>query len=679
MKRIYFILFLSTVFCINPAIGAQWYASPSGTNGASCTIDDPGTIQACVDKAANGTAWSNGCSVVLLSGTYDYSDTIWSGKNCVLIPKNKNYITIKSMSGNPEDVVIRGRGIETFISDDLSVTNAPFFSRALYSNSIVGLDGITFTNFYFNQEASVASSASARHIYISNCIIAGNHGAGVPAVYRPAVITGSLFSGNENVGGRGGAINCARSALYVTNSVFACNRSTYSAVAENVIGEFVNCIVSNNSATVENGGISGADGVVTFENCHIVRNCSAKNGFAYFRRGIFTNCVVEANCATNSENGVFYTYAGWVNCYNTTFMNNWATNRYGIGGPASAYNCLVSGNSAYLGTVGGFYLSGNTTLRDCVFTNNYSGENGGAVGFANGSSPVVTNCLFINNYAKKRGGALTGHPQKAYDTLFIGNEAGEEGGAVNYGGSYFGCRFLRNKAPRYGASNAGYTYRNCEFIENEASGSGGAVNAGNFRDCLFLRNKAKTSGAFSSYNSTIRNCVFIENVAEDDGIGAGIGTGMFNCLFMDNETTGTTKGLFYYGTFYNCTFIRNKTGGKPFFGNSGGIVNCIFTENLPYDISGNRTYINCLYGTKTGSAPMTDCIMTSDPGFNMGYNPKLADYAPGRWSKARDAGLWQSWATNDVDLSSRVRINKVIDIGCYEYWPHGMQTIFSVK
>lgn len=679
MKRIYFILFLSTVFCINPAFGAQWYASPSGTNGASCTIDDPGTIQACVDNAANGTAWSNGCSVVLLSGTYDYSDTIWSGKNCVLIPKNKNYITIKSMSGNPEDVVIRGRGIETFISDDLSVTNAPFFSRALYSNSIVGLDGITFTNFYFNQEASVASSASARHIYISNCIIAGNHGAGVAAVYRPAVITGSLFSGNENVGGRGGAINSARSALYVTNSVFACNRSTYSAVAENVIGEFVNCIVSNNSATVENGAFGGGDGVLYFENCHLVRNCSSKNGFAYFRRGIFTNCVVEANCATNGNYGTFYTYAGWVNCYNTTFMNNWATNSYGIGGPASAYNCLVFGNSAYLGGAGGLYLSGNTTLRDCVFTNNYSGENGGAVGFANGSSPVVTNCLFINNYAKKKGGAVSGHPQKIYNTLFTGNEAGEEGGAIHYGGSYFGCRFLRNKAPRYGASNAGYTYRNCEFIENEASGSGGAVNAGNFRDCLFLRNKAKTSGAFSSYNSTIRNCVFIENVAEDDGIGAGIGTGMFNCLFMDNETTGTTKGLFYYGTFYNCTFIRNKTGGKPFFGNSGGIVNCIFTENLPYDISGNRTYINCLYGTKTGSAPMTDCIMTSDPGFNMGYNPKLADYAPGRWSKARDAGLWQSWATNDVDLSSRVRINKVIDIGCYEYWPHGMQTIFSVK
>lgn len=110
------------LFICTTAMGASiWYASPNGDADASCTIDAPGTIQAAIDKAANGTSWDNGDTVILLTGTYDFSDAVYSGKNCIEIPKNKNYLTLKSQSGNFEDVIIKGRGSEVIVSDERTI------------------------------------------------------------------------------------------------------------------------------------------------------------------------------------------------------------------------------------------------------------------------------------------------------------------------------------------------------------------------------------------------------------------------------------------------------------------------------------------------------------------------------------------------------------------------------
>ena len=67
------------------AFGASvWYASPTGRADAACTVDDPGTVQAAVNKVANGSA-SASDTVILKSGVYDYSDVIWSNKNCITV------------------------------------------------------------------------------------------------------------------------------------------------------------------------------------------------------------------------------------------------------------------------------------------------------------------------------------------------------------------------------------------------------------------------------------------------------------------------------------------------------------------------------------------------------------------------------------------------------------------
>ena len=53
---------------------ATYYASPTGAADAACTADDPGTVAAAIGKAAKRTSWDNGDEVVLLAGTYNYSD-----------------------------------------------------------------------------------------------------------------------------------------------------------------------------------------------------------------------------------------------------------------------------------------------------------------------------------------------------------------------------------------------------------------------------------------------------------------------------------------------------------------------------------------------------------------------------------------------------------------------------
>lgn len=669
------------------AFGASvWYASPTGRADAACTVDDPGTVQAAVNKAANGSA-SASDTVILKSGVYDYSDVIWSNKNCITVESNKNYLTIRSETGNPEDVVIRGRGAETYISDDLLTTNKPFYSRALYTSSRLYLSGLTFTNFYFNSTASVVASSGKRQVYYSNCIVAGNNGEGCPAIYCPAVISDCAFIGNVNTED-GGVMNCDSQTIYATNTIFAANHARSASIAAKVKGDFVNCIISNNTSTASYGCFTGIDSLLSFIGCHIYGNSAPSASLAYFRRGTFRNCLVVSNSATGGQYGVFEVYAGYVDHYDSIFEGNSATGNYGVGGgrvhTINAYNSEFAGNFAG-GDGGVFSLDKASLVRGCFFTNNYVNGAGGAITTKNDCSPVITNCTFVKNYAKSKGGVISGHPHKVYCSEFIENSASVSGGAINYGGQYYKCRFVKNQAPDYGVSNCGIQnlgYYDCEFFENVATGNGGALNRGTFIRCLFYRNKANNNGAFGGvYSTTVKYCTFIENEAQSFGVGGGSVDGMYNCLFLGNKTKGTSAELFSLGSFYNCTFISNNVANKPIFTGTGSVNNCLFYDNKPYDIGAtkSRDFYNSLYKTKGASYTLTDCILTGNPRFNMGRNPKLADYAPGVSSPARDSGKWFSWATNSVDISSKGRIHKIIDIGCYEYWPHGLQTILSAQ
>ena len=648
---------------------ATYYASPTGTAGAACTAEEPGTIQAAIGKVAKGTSWENGDEIVLLSGTYNYSDPAWSGKNCVDVPQNKDYLTIRSASGNPADTILLGRGSETYVSEDLLTTNSPFFARAIYtSKSKIFVRGLTITNFHYNAGGVAAGASATKLLHIDHCVIAGNSGVGTaPALGNPYVLTDSTFAGNTTTGS-GGIINNV-TEFYVTNCLFASNTAASSCgVGSSICGTFVDCVFTNNSSAGDSGCIGGNSNArnIFFERCHFTDNSASSGGVGRLLGGVFTNCVFIGNHASGN-NGVVTQYSGTPSFYHCRFENNYAGGSYGACNNLNAYDCVFVGNHA--NSSGGAVGLGSATLAYCIFTNNWA-KDGGAVSTSNNSSPVITNCLFAYNCATNNGGAITGHPHVVFDSLFLENSATNNGGALYYRGIYHNCRFIRNSAKNQGvcANVPAPEFYDCEFIENSATGSGGALQAGTIRRCLFLRNRAKSYAAFSSYNGvSLQDCIFQENTADEYALGA---TGdIRNCLIISNETTSTQHGLFYVGTPINCTIIGNKTASKPLLPKGGS--NCLFFDNLPYDlVNASVTYRNCLYGTRSGSSQtLTDCVQTNNPHFNLGYNPKRSWYAPRKRSPAVNAGLEQSWATDALDLAGNGRLNGTIDIGCYEFWP----------
>lgn len=662
LRYLFCILFICTT-----AMGASiWYASPNGDADAACTFDAPGTIQAAIDKAVNGTSWDNGDTVILLTGTYDFSDAVYSGKNCIEIPKNKNYLTLKSQSGNFEDVIIKGRGSEVIVSDDLLTTNEPFYSRALYSSSISRLCGLTITNFYNNVHGTAISGTSG-YLTIYDCFIAGNVGVPGSAIGTCANLYGSTFSGNSTTA-NGGVITTGYSTI-ISNCLFIGNSAYMAGCIDGLCGTLIDCVFSNNVATKYSGCLD-AKSANTIERCLFVNNQSMNSiGVGRFNNSTITNCTFLGNSASG------WGVAQYGKFYDCRFLKNQGSVHIGTG-ISVVKDSLFEGNSGYSGGVQATLVSG------CIFTNNMASGNGGASG-SGGRNSVYTNCLFVNNYAKGNGGALAGTYYTVYDSTFIGNEAVSQGGCMYGEAMAIRCKFIANKA-NTGGVGLHADFKDCLFYENSAKGASGVASLNTYttEGCVFIRNSAGSSdGCITprSSSSKVINSIFIENEAPKSAIG---NTPLFNCLVISNKSTVVDSnriGLLQNSPANNCTFIGNSVAGNGVI--SSPATNCLFYENIPYDISSkNVKYGNCLYGSvASDTVDLSTSIKSSNPRFNFGKNPKLPYYSIRRGSPARDAGAWHAWATNVLDIAGNPRMNGNIDIGCYEFLPHGLQTIFEIR
>lgn len=155
-------------------------------------------------------------------------------------------------------------------------------------------------------------------------------------------------------------------------------------------------------------------------------------------------------------------------------------------------------------------------IVDCVFENNISGGNGGAIAL---SSPVLP----VARQYEVRG------------CVFNGNEAlAGEGGAIitARGARLSDCRFIENRAVAGGAVSAGrfgaVAIESSEFTGNEATESGGAIRISGrlqLESCVFTGNRVTgESGVGGAVAATteasevvVRNSVFWGNEAEAGG------------------------------------------------------------------------------------------------------------------------------------------------------------------
>lgn len=265
--------------------------------------------------------------------------------------------------------------------------------------------------------------------------------------------------------------------------------------------------------------------------------------------------------------------------------------------------------------------SNNVTLKNIIFVNGYSSENGGAIITINNLN--ILNSSFINNSAYN-GGAICFKGVTANITIngyFEGNTAERGGGAIYVQGesrnSIFASEFYNNSA-KAASGGAIFFYKLAEgnifestFRHNYALYGAGIffynkANNNRFRSDFRFNIAESCGGAMFFYNTSNNNNFsgyFINNSAlgkvdPENGNGGAITfkntstNSIFNCDFVNNTAALNGGGVNYRQTPYNITFNSNFINNKA---ENGGGVNFFETfENVVFN--GQFRCNNASYG-----------------------------------------------------------------------------------
>ena len=213
------------------------------------------------------------------------------------------------------------------------------------------------------------------------------------------------------------------------------------------------CIISDCYANDCGGGIYST-GTLTIENSTVVSNTSSSGG------GIYDTGKLTINGSTIAENRAGYRGAGVYHCGNTftvtgsIFSGNAVGRDYSggggggvivIGGTTTQANLteseapvLAMQKSASVpwgeGDGGGIWNSAVSTIVNCTFLANTA--RGYSAGIHNKGSMTITNSEFFENFSAQNGGAIgnyEGTLLKVINSIFVANNADYSGSAIyNY-------------------------------------------------------------------------------------------------------------------------------------------------------------------------------------------------------------------------------------------------------
>ncbi|HSH05142.1 MAG TPA: choice-of-anchor Q domain-containing protein [Anaerolineae bacterium] len=267
------------------------------------------------------------------------------------------------------------------------------------------------------------------------------------------------------------------------------------------------------------------------------------------------------------------------------------------------------------------------TVDNCLFDNNVSTSNGGAI-LANGAV-TVTNSIFQNNgadrgaaiYSTGGAGVTNNGDIHITDSIFNNNTANYNGSAIRSRWSRItidNTQFNNNTTlATSGTDNGGVidavstiTITNSVFNNNTGAQYGGALsNDGNWgvtlnpsaifiANSLFISNSADYGGALSYANSaTIRNSTLSQNQAGRDG----------GAIYIASESDGD---------FANLTIYENQADASNFgVGRGGGIHLNPGLFNQPGSIIITNTVV------ASNTAPTgPDCFIPLNTSTSGGYN-----------------------------------------------------------
>ena len=157
-------------------------------------------------------------------------------------------------------------------------------------------------------------------------------------------ITGGYVTG---VGGvYGGAINCddnqsIEATPTIQNCIIIGNTAKRGGGRCNCSGAIINCLITNNVASVwSGGGLRDCDGFIM--NCVITDNYSAQyGGGPALCHADIVNCVIADNDSQDNGGGLYDCGRAITNC---TITSNGNEGVYGCDGPIT--NCIVWGNDS---------------------------------------------------------------------------------------------------------------------------------------------------------------------------------------------------------------------------------------------------------------------------------------------------------------------------------------------
>ncbi len=182
------------------------------------------------------------------------------------------------------------------------------------------LEGFTIQNGEKGIHCS-HSSPAIRRCVIRGHVVEGFYGGGINCWQSGPTISHCLIEGNIAVDSRGGGIN-----VY--------NDGGYQVTIEN-------CIISNNVAAEEGGGIyARSDDEVTIRDCLIIDNVAVGEGGGVYCRSVYNGeavtirqCTIVGNAAVTGDY-LDQSYGGGVGVWGPNFQ------------PRSICNCILWGNSA---------------------------------------------------------------------------------------------------------------------------------------------------------------------------------------------------------------------------------------------------------------------------------------------------------------------------------------------
>ena len=488
----------------------------------------------------------------------------------------------------------------------------------------------------------------------------------LPSATDIAAFAALRITGTDLNPDRAGGIHCTAGSLHLQDcELFSCHGTTGGGIR--IAGgdlSMTDCQVIQCVSQSHGGGVYCTDGNVTVEGCDFLKNDTPLGPYFPYQSGggiytaassafIFDVQIVDSRFTENraGAGGGIYVWGGAVSCRDSTFLSN---RSWHFGGAAGLIDCSGSvaesrfeSNKSLNGGQrqgGALYVTSNSgfSVLESVFEANEAGPTtfsayigGGAVHSRCTPSPLlIENCQISRNIAPYGGGVTNDGALVIRTSVFDGNRAEFDGGALLNGASptsdtaaftVVDSTFVRNTAQNGGgiASFATPQRRpliaNSTFIFNQASTHGGGIyNFGGLlylTNCTLAHNSAPTAAAFMGTGVSITlfsQCTVSTNAA---GGGAGIG------------------GLQYEGTLLN----------------GWSLANSIIANNTPV---ANPQVFNVWTSSNPGTFPTS--ITSGDP-----LLAPLGDYGgptltmpPLPGSPALNAGDSSSVAPDTADLDN---------------------------